>query len=307
MIEEFGMTEKRTGLTEKGKKRRRHEILVSYAYLIPWFIFFAIFTVYPFIYGAGMSFFKQTLSSSQFIGLENYKELFADEQFKESIIVTLKFVAIIIPGTIIFSLFIAYAIQGAKKWFQSLVKIVFYTSSIVSQVALVIVWRWMFSPSYGLFASICNLIGVAPVDLLGNTKYSIPLLSFLVMSFTVAQPIILFSSAIDGVSSTYSEAAALDGATDFQIFRKITLPLIRPTILFVLVTTTINNLQVFLVPYLLTGGGPNNHTTPILLLIYRNAFDYGNFGYASAMGVVLFVIIAVFVSIQFKMQTKGDE
>ena len=165
----------------------------------------------------------------------------------------------------------------------------------------------MFNPSYGLYASICRLFGIETADLLGNPVYSIPLLSVLVLGFTISQPIVLFSSAIDAVPASFVEAAQLDGASDRTCFRKVTLPLIAPTIIFVLITTTINNLQVFLVPYLMTGGGPSGKTTPVLLLIYRNAFEYGNFGYASALGVVLFSVIGIFVFIQFKLSHYDEE
>ncbi len=289
-----------------GNKKSLKENMISYLFLTPWFFFLAVFTIYPFIYGIGLSLYEYTLRKQEFVGFANYVALFQDKAFINSIWVTIKFVAIIIPGTIILSLGIVYAIQGTKKWFQSLVKIVFYVSSIVSQVALVMVWKWMFSPSYGMYASLSNLFKWKLVDLLGTPVYSIPLLSFLVMSFTISQPIVVFSAAMDAVPVSLYEAASMDGATRFTQFREITLPCISKSILFVLVTTTINNLQVFVVPFLMTGGGPTGQTTPILLLIYRNAFEYSNFGYASAMGVILFLIIAVLVAIQFKMQRSQD-
>ena len=117
----------------------------------------------------------------------------------------------------------------------------------------------------------------------------------------------LFSAAIDAVPVAYYEAAELDGAGRFTQFRKITLPSIRDVLLLVTVTTTINNLQVFVVPQLLTGGGPNGQTSPVLLQIYRSAFEYGKYGYASAMGVVLFCVIAVLVAVQFWLQRRKED
>lgn len=291
----------------KYKKKRLKEDLSSYVFLLPWLFFLLVFTLYPFCYGIGISLFDFTLKKQEFIGFGNYVALFQDQGFLNSIVVTFKFVIIIIPGTILASLLIAYAIRGTSKWFQSCVKVVFYLTSIVSQVALIMVWKWMFSPSYGMYASLANWLNVQVVDLFGNATYSIPLLSILVMSFTVSQPIVLISAAMDGVPATLYEAASLDGASRFTQFRKITIPGIRSTLLFITVTTTINNLQVFVVPYLMTGGGPNGQTTPVLLLIYQNAFEYGKYGYASAMGVVLFVLIAFLVAVQFKMQQAKND
>lgn len=294
--------------TNVRKKRTllKHNI-VSYSFLLPWFFFLFVFTLFPFLYGIVISLFDFTLKSHEFIGFGNFKTLFASDAFWSSLLTTLKFVAIIIPGTLLVSLWIAYSMRNASPGFQTFVKIVFYLTSIVSQVALVMVWKWMFNPSYGLYASICRLFGIETADLLGNPVYSIPLLSVLVLGFTISQPIVLFSSAIDAVPASFVEAAQLDGASDRTCFRKVTLPLIAPTIIFVLITTTINNLQVFLVPYLMTGGGPSGKTTPVLLLIYRNAFEYGNFGYASALGVVLFSVIGIFVFIQFKLSHYDEE
>lgn len=291
-------------LKKVNRKQNWKNDFTSYMFLLPWFVMLLLFTVYPFVEGIKMSLYEYTMSHIEFIGLDNFKELFMDKQFWGSILITLKMVAIIIPGTIIASMAVAYAIQNLSNRAKSIVKVVFYLSSIVSQVALIMVWQWMFNPAYGMYTSVCNILGVVTIDLLGDTTYSIPLLSILVLAFTVSQPIVLFSAAFDSVPVSYYEAAELDGAGRLRQFFSITFPEVSDVFLLVLVTTTINNLQVFVVPYLMTGGGPNGKTSPVLLLIYREAFEYGNYGYASAMGVVLFVIIAIFVGIQFKLQNK---
>ena len=254
-----------------------------------------------------MSLFDYSVKGQTFIGLENFKALAKDERFITSMIVTVKMCVLIIPGTILFSLMVAYSIQDMPRKFKSFVKIVFYISAMISQVALVMIWKWMFNPAYGLYKSLCEYFGMVELNLLGDTTYSIPLISILVMTFTVSQPIVLFSAAMDGISQSYYEAAEIDGASRFTQFRRITLPMISDVLLLVTVTTTISNLQVFIVPQLLTGGGPNGKTTPVLLEIYRTAFEYGKYGYAAAMGVVLFIVIGFFVTIQFVLQRKrGD-
>lgn len=287
--------------------RRLSENLSSYLFLLPWLIVLFVFTLYPFIEGIRMSLFDYGLKKQTFVGFENFRKLFADEAFINSIIVTLKMCAIIIPGTIVAALTVAYSIQDVSPRFKGIVKAVFYLSAIISQVALVMVWKWMFNPTYGMYKSLCEQFGFVELNLLGDATYSIPLISILVLSFTVSQPIVLFSAAIDGIPVSYYEAADLDGASRFAQFRKITLPMISDVLLLVTVTTTINNLQVFVVPQLLTGGGPNGQTSPVLLQIYRSAFEYGKYGYASAMGVVLFCVIAVLVAFQFMLQRKKED
>lgn len=283
------------------------ENVSSYLFLVPWLIILFVFTLYPFVEGIRMSLYDYSLKTQTFIGLENFKTLFADTAFWNAVIITLKMCIIIIPGTILVSLGVAYAIQDLSNKIKSVVKVVFYLSAMINQVALVLVWKWMFNPAYGMYKTLCAKLGFVELNLLGDDTYSIPLISILVLSFTVSQPIVLFSAAMDGVPQIYYDAAEIGGASRFTQFRKITLPMIKDVLLLVIVTTTINNLQVFVVPQLLTAGGPNGATTPVLLLIYRTAFDYGKYGYASAMGVILFSVIAFLVAVQFVLQRRRED
>lgn len=281
--------------------------LVCYAFLFPWLAFLAVFTVYPFVYGFVMSLFNVTYRANDFIGFANFAELMRDPMFWNAIAATLKMCAIIIPGTVMLSLWIAWAIHHRTRAFQSSAKIIFYLTSVVSQVALAIAWKFMFNPAYGLSASITQALGMPRLDWFGRADLAIPLVSALVMTFAISQPIILFAAALDGIPRDFYEAAQLDGATRGQQFTRVTLPLIRPTLTFVLVTATIGNLQVFVVPYLLTGGGPNYHTTTILYMVYRNAFEFGRYGYAAAMGIVLFAIIGLLVLLQYHYVNAGEQ
>ena len=276
----------------------------AYLFLLPWLCILLIFTLYPFVEGIRMSLYDFSLREQTFIGLENFRQLFSDGTFWRSLRVTFHMCAFIIPGTLVFSLTVAYAIQDLPGLWKSFFKIVFYLSAIVSQVALVMVWKWMFNPSYGWYKTLCREMGMAELNLLGDSTYSVPLIAILVLTFTVSQPIVLFSAAIDGIPQSYFEACQLDGAGRFTQFRKVTMPQISHVLLLVTVTTTINNLQVFVVPQLLTGGGPNGQTTPVLLQIYNTAFEYGKYGYASAMGVILFAVIGAFVAVQFLLRRE---
>ncbi len=286
-------------------KRKLKNNAVSYLFLTPWLLVFAVFVVFPFAYGFSVSFLSFDYVNKSFVGLANYRNLLSDAKFLRSILATLKMVAIILPSTVIFSLWVAHTIHNRTKHLQSATKIAFYLSAIVSEVALVIVWKWVFNPGYGLSATITDFLGVQRLNWLGDVNLALPLVSLLVLTFTVSQPIILYSAAMGNIPIMYYESADIDGASKWIKFVKITLPLLKPTTTFVLITTTIANLQIFAVPYLLTAGGPEFGTTTILLMIYRNAFEYSKYGYASAMGIVLFLIIAIFATFQFKL-TKSD-
>lgn len=281
--------------------------IICYLFLLPWLAFLVVFTIYPFVYGIVMSLFNVTYKARSFVGLTNFTELFHDKMFLNAIHVTLKMCVIIIPGTIVVSLWIARVLQDRCRLLQHSAKLVFYVTSIVSQVALAIAWKFMFNPAYGLCASISDLLGLPRLDWFGKDTLVIPLVSVLVMTFSISQPIILFSAAMDSIPRDYYEVAELEGATRAKQFFSVTLPLIRPTLAFVAITATIANLQVFVVPYLLTGGGPNYKTTTILYMVYRNAFEFGRYGYASAMGIVLFAIIAVLVFFQYQVTNSSEQ
>ena len=272
--------------------------------MLPWFTLFVIFVVYPFIYGIVISFYDHSYTQMTYIGLENYANIFRDDLFWIAVVATIKMASLIIIGSICFSLWVAFVLQGWSRKAQALGKLAFYLPSIVSQVALVIVWKWIFNPAFGLSASITNMLGIPPINWFGDVNLAIPLIAILVMSFNVSQPIIIFSAAINGIPEDLYEASEIDGATRGKQFWKITLPLLRPTLAFVTVTTTIASLQLFVVPYLLTGGGPQYGTTSILLLVYRNAFEYSRYGYASALGVVLFLITGIIAVIQFRLNRR---
>lgn len=297
---------KHTKMTLK-QKHRITDNFRCYAFLAPWLIMLFVFTLYPFVEGIRMSFYDYGLRGQKFIGLANYIEIFTEKSFLNAIIITMKMCVLIIPGTVAFSLLVAYAIQDLSDFAKGVVKVVFYLASIVSEIALIMVWKWMFNPSYGLYKTLCRQLGMIELNLLGDATFSIPLISILVLSFTISQPIVLFSSAIDTIPQSYFEASELDGAGRLTQFFKITLPMISDVLLLVTVVCTINNLQVFVVPQLLTGGGPNGKTTTILLEIYRTAFEYGKHGLASAMGVVLFAIIGIFVAMQFILEKKSED
>ena len=287
------------------RKRRFKENLTGYLFIAPWLVIFGIFIIYPFVYGFVISLFDYNLVKFNFVGLSNYSTLFKDEMFIKSIVATLRMCAIIIPGTVLFALWVTKTVHERRQSMQTFTKVVFYLSAIISEVALVIVWKWIFNPGYGVSASVTDAFGVSRIEWLGSTSLTPTLVSILVLSFTVSQPIVLYNAAMNNIPATYYEAARIDGATKWKQFIYVTLPLVKPTTTFILIITTIGSLQVFMVPYLLTAGGPGNSTTSVLLMIFRNAFEYGRYGYAAAMGIILFGIIAVFAFLQYRA-TQSD-
>ncbi len=272
----------------------------GYLFLLPWFCFFMVFTIYPFLYGFRISFYDYRISRSKFIGVDNYIEAFSNEAFRRSILATFSYAVIILPVTIVVSLWIAKVLSARGRKWNAISKAVFYLPSVTNQVALVIVWNFLFSPTFGLVAALFKQLNLTPISWFDNPKTAIPLLALLICTYGLGQPVILYTAAINGIPDCYFEAARIDGATENQIFHKITLKLLHGTTAYILITSTIGMLQIFAVPYLMTGGGPGYKTSTLLMLVYTSAFQNGSFGYASAVGVILFCITAVIAVLQFR-------
>lgn len=268
---------------------------------MPWLILFCVFVLYPFVSGIGISLTEYDFASSKFVFLDNYKEILEQKQFATAMLTSFKLAIFIVPSVILFSLWISNMLMGMKKRTQAFVKASLYIPGTVSGVALVITWKWIFNPAYGLSNYLCNLMGVQPINWYGESFYALLLIIVLVVFIAIGSNVILFSAAMIGIPISYYEAADIDGATDFKKFRYITLPLLKPTTLYVTITSTIGAFQVFELPLLLTAGGPNFSTTSVMLLLYKTAFEYDKFGLAAAIGVIIFAIIAVISVVQFKL------
>jgi multiple sugar transport system permease protein len=234
------------------------------------------------------------------VEIDNFVSIFKDSLFLNSVLTTLKFALVIVPVTIVLSLLIANMISSMRTGAQSFFKSSFYLPAVTSTVSLTIVWKWIYNPNYGLLNYLCSLLGINPVDWFGNAANAILALSIIVITTAVGQPVILYSAAILGIPATYYEAADLDGASNLKKLINITLPLLKPTTLYIMITTTIGSLQIFEVVILMTAGGPQYGTNTIMYLLYNTAFEYTKMGLASAMGIVMFILISIMALFQFK-------
>jgi len=174
---------------------------------------------------------------------------------------------------------------------------------VTGSVAVTVVWKWIFNNYYGVLNYVFKNLGLISrnINWLGSPDYALACIITILLTTSVGQPIVLYVSALSNVDHSLIEAASVDGATNMQVFWKIKWPQIMPTTLYILVITTINSFQCFALIQLLTSGGPNNSTQTIMYYIYYNAFKLSRYGYGSAMGIILAVIIALFSVIQFKL------
>lgn len=273
----------------------------AYIFLLPALIPFFIFILGPLLAGLRLSLYEARLADRTFIGFSNFIQLAHDEAFLFAIKNTFIFVIIVVPVTVTISLFIALMVYPLRPSLQGFFRMSFYLPVVASGVVLTMVWLYIFNPTYGLLNYLLSLVGIGRVEWLGRTETALPSLAIVVISWTLGVPIILFIAGLAGIPKSLYDAAKIDGANPFQEFWHITLPLLRPTMLFILVTQTINVFQVFIVVLLMTRGGPANSTQTIVYRIYETAFTFFRFGYASAMGVVLLAIVGVVAVVQFKL------
>lgn len=276
----------------------------GYFFLIPWFLVFVTFYAYPLFYGIFVSFTDYSLKSMNFVGLSNYSGIVQDYAFWRSLFAMFLYCLIVVPLRTMVPLWAANTLRPHGNGFTTTTKLLIYLPGVVCTSALVISWKFMLAPGTGIISEVLRRIGFGDVSLLDNAKTSIPILSLLIAFSNMGTNLIVYCAAIDAVPDTYYEAAELDGANRTMQFWSITVPMLHPTIIYVLVTSTIASLQIFVIPQLMTGGGPNYTSSALLMLIYNSAFINYKFGYASAIGVVLFSITAVIAFIQFRVTKR---
>jgi len=303
----FLMTKAVKGGTSLSRANQRRENIAGYLFMLPSLLFFAGFVIFPMGMGLFTSFFNYTMTDFTFVGLANYKELIADPIFQKALVNTIVLVLVSVPVTCIFSLWVATVIYKMHDRYTSLFRCIFYLPVVTGSVAVTVVWKWMFSPYTGILNYVLKNLGVISrnINWLGSPEYALGCIILILLTTSVGQPIVLYVSALSNVDTSLIEAAEVDGATNLQVFWKIKWPQIMPTTLYILVITTINSFQCFALIQLLTSGGPNNSTQTIMYYIYYNAFKLSRYGYGSAMGVILALIIAAFSALQFKL-AKSD-
>jgi multiple sugar transport system permease protein len=287
---------------------RREEARFAWLSLLPALIFFAIFVGFPVVYSFVLSFqdWNMTSPTADWVGLANYEALLDDETFLRSLLVTTLFTIAITTCVAVFSLGMALLIDLRLR-FIKLYRTILYLPAVTSLVAIGIVWVWMFDPQYGLINEMLRLVGIEGPLWLADPQTALLSLVITAAWRNVGYFATIFLAGLQGIDRMYYEAAQIDGANAWVCFWRITLPLLRPTVLFVVVMSVILSFQVFALVYVMTAGGPAGSTSVIVFYLYQQAFTYFHMGYASAVGYVLFVIIFVLTLLQFKLFGKQVE
>lgn len=286
----------------------RGEATWGYAFIAVALVAFAMFTAYPVVSAFIISFQKYKPIGSTYVGFDNYINTLKDALFWKALGNTLIYTLLTVPVNLLLSMSLAILILPFRKKTQSFFKAVYYLPVVASGVALSVVWLWIFDPLQGgILNQVVRFFGLSNQNWLGSSAtamFSLVLMSWLSSHGT---SIIIYLAGLLGIDEAYYEAAELDGANFLQKLWHIVVPCLKPATLFLLVTGIIGSFQVFQNAYLMTGGGPNNSTTMVGLLIFNNAFTFFDFGKAAAQSLLLALIIALVSLLQFKFAGKDVE
>ncbi|MFD1177553.1 carbohydrate ABC transporter permease [Paenibacillus puldeungensis] len=285
-------------------KRSLWERLRPYVLIAPAMVGIGMFVIYPVLYLLYLSFYKYNLmnkAKSKFIGWDNFQQILTRDDFYKALGNTAIYTAGVVTLTIVLSLIIAVWLNK-KSRINALVQAGIFTPHIVSIVSISLVWLWLMDPEQGLLNFMLKMIGLPTSDWLQSSKTA--LLSVIIVSVwqNIGYYTLIIVAALQSVPPSIYEAAALDNASKFKVFTKITLPMISPQLFFILVIMTISSFKVFDTVKIMTGGGPNNATNTLVYYIY--GFRTTNIGYSAATGTVLMAIIGVLTFIYFRLLAK---
>ena len=283
--------------------------LPNYLFILPHYFFFAVFLLYPIFRGVQISLFdwKIMLKDQKFIGLANYQALLNDKIFWEVLGNTGQFMLITVVINVILALIVA---TGLKHGFfgSDFLRVLFYAPGILSVSVLGIIGIRVWDTQIGIINYfVTTMLGGPRISWLGNPEIVIPALSITTVWWTFGFPMLVFIAGLQNIPEPLYEAAKIDGANPLRTFRHITLPLITPTMLFVVVTQFIAHMQVFAQPYIISGGGPGNASRSATMYLYETAWKFFRFGYASSISVVLALVMIVVTVFLFSLMRQRTE
>lgn len=286
--------------------RARRDGLVGYAFVGPFLLIYAAILIVPLLMGIVISFNNADLfGRREWIGLANYAQALGDPVLAQAFWNTLTLTLLIVPPLTVIALMLALALNRSTR-LAAILRGVFFASLVLSVTIVTLIWRFILTPDAGLVAVGLQAAGRAPIPFLSDPDFVIPALAITTLWWSLGFPIMLFLAGLQQVPGDIYEAAALDGASRWTVFRRITLPSIRRTLLLVVMLQTAAQLQIFGQAQLLTGGGPGGASRTIVLYIFEVSFGRWELGYATAIAELLFGMILLVTLLQYWLVTRHE-
>jgi ABC-type sugar transport system permease subunit len=279
---------------------------IGYLFVLPYLIYFVAFVAYPIIFSVVLMFNRwDVVTPMQWAGLRNFVRMLGDPLVLKSFLNTLIFLAIHIPLQLVVALGLA-AILNSRIRFRGFYRAVYFMPVVVSGVVVTILWQQLYSYDNGVLNTVLTSLGLGKIPWLVDPAFAMPSIAVMATWKNVGIYIVLFLVGLQNIPHELYEAADLDGSTRSGSFFHITLPMLNPTIIGVVVLSTIGGFSLFIEPYVLTGGGPMQSTLSAMLYIYNQAFYFGHMGYAATIGIVFAIVILVVVVVQRKIIGAED-
>jgi multiple sugar transport system permease protein len=274
-------------------------------FLLPGLLGLVVFTIGPLLASLLLTLYSwDLLTPPRFVGLDNFLQLAGDRSFWAALGHTLSFIAGYVPLVTVLALGLALALNTRLRGI-GMIRTAFFLPVVSSWVAVALLWSWLFNPKFGLINYLLSLVGIAGPGWLFDPRWAMPAIVLTSVWKDLGFVLVLFLAGLQAIPSDFYEAAALDGAGRWRQFRHITLPLLAPTTFFVTVISLINSFQVFDQVWIMTDGGPAGATSVLVEQVVRNAFSYGEMGYAAAISWVLFALVFGVTLLQFRLQRQG--
>ena len=288
----------------KQRNRRNRDALWGYAFLLPQLIGLLIFSLIPLVSVFYLSMVTwDGLGPITFVGLGNFINQLQNSDLHIALLNTLFFTLITVPGGLIFALLVALALNNVRG--KTFYRVLYFMPFITGSVAVGVIWSLLLNGDFGLLNSLLKAwFHAKGVGWLTDARFVIPSIATVAIWQGLGFNMIIFLAGLQGIPVSYSEAARIDGANKFQLFWRVTLPMLTPTIFFTAVISILNSFQVFDLAFILTGGGPGKDSYTIVYHIYHLGFENAVFGEASAAAVILFVILLVVTAVQFRLQKR---
>ena len=301
------MKKKKGVLSEyTGSRMRRMEARNGFLFVLPWIIGFLIFTLYPILSSLYYSLCDyNVISAPRFVGLRNYEKLFRDRTFIKACQNTLYMIGVGVPITTLTAVTVSLLLNNKSLRGTSWMRVVFFIPTLVPTVVGCLLWIWVMQPETGIVNNILGMFGISGPGWLSSPTWAKPAF-ILMMVWTCGNAIIIYLAGLQDVPESLYDAAKIDGANFFQQSVFVSIPLIRSTILYNVVTLIIGVFQWFAEPYIMTEGGPSNATMFYSLYLYQNAFQFFKMGYASAQAWIMLAVALVIILVLFKVFKFGE-